>query len=117
MMDKNLVLAVEDSLANQDVTILITVIGGEQPRDERPTLVSVGVAEQAPAIKTGLFGALPTLIADAWTAFAWQMQLPVAVPPATQPAELVAEEQIAPPVTAVTPPPPPRPQASNLSLF
>ena len=41
MMDKNLVLAVEDPLANQDVTILITVIGGEQPRDERPALVSV----------------------------------------------------------------------------
>ena len=122
MMDKNLVLAVEDPLANQDVTILITVIGGEQPRDERPALVSVGVAEQAPAIKTGLFGALPTLIADAWTAFAWQMQLPVAAPPATRPAELVAEEQITAPVVAAapkppSPPPPPRPQASNLSLF
>jgi hypothetical protein len=115
-------LTVNDPLAGQEVTIIITLAAGEQPREERPTLVSVGLAKQMPVIKTGVFGDMPALINEAWTAFGVQAQTAEIV----QEVELVTEEKVV--ATAETendePTPQPqlqlstpRPQATNLSLF
>ena len=51
----NTSLTVDDPLADQEVRIVITLAASSQPRAERPALVSVGVAEQLPVIKTGVF--------------------------------------------------------------
>lgn len=114
-------LTVADPLADQDVTIIITLAAGEQLRDERSALVSLGVAEQLPVIKTGTFGNVPALINAAWTAFGVQAQ----VADAAADGETVAEEQVVATANtddepAPTPPPnlsTPKPQAKNLSLF
>ena len=58
----NTSLTVTDPLADQTVTILITLSPGEGPREERAALVSLGVAEQAPVVKTGTLADLPALI-------------------------------------------------------
>jgi hypothetical protein len=118
----NTTLTVDDPLADQEVSIVITLAASSQPREERPALVSVGVAEQLPVIKTGPFGDVPALIHEAWTAFGVRAQ----VAAAAMEAEIVAEEQIV--ATAGTdndepaPTPPsnlstPKPPAQNLSLF
>lgn len=114
-------LTVADPLADQEVTIIITLAAGEQLRDERPAMISVGVAEQLPVIKTGTFGDVSALINEAWTAFGVRAQ----VVEAAAEGETVAEEQVV--ATAdtsdePTPTPPPnlstpKPQAKNLSLF
>lgn len=115
-------LTVADPLADQEVTIIITLAASEPHRDERSAMVSVGVAEQLPVIKTGTFGDVPALINEAWTAFGVRVQ----VAEAAADGETVAEEQVV--ATANTgddepaPTPPanlstPKPQAKNLSLF
>lgn len=115
-------LTVVDPLADQEVTIIITLAANEQPRDQRPTLISVGVAEQLPVIKTGEFGDITALVHEAWNAFSVQAQ----IGEAAQAVETVAEEQLV--ATAnldddgpePTPQPhlsAPKPQAKNLSLF
>lgn len=87
----NTSLTVEDPLAGQEVTIVITLAAGEQPRDERPVLVSVGVTGQPPVTKSGTFGQTAMLINQAWTAFGVQVQL-AAVPENTgQPVEETGE--------------------------
>ena len=118
----NTQLIVNDPLAGQEVTIIITLAPGEQLREERPALVSVGLAEQLPVIKTGTFGDVPALISEAWTAFGVRAQTAEIV----QEVELITEEKVV--ATAETendeptPQPQPqlstpRPQAANLSLF
>lgn len=67
-------LAVDDPLAEQEVTIVITLVVGEQARDERLAQVSVGVTEQPPVTRTGTFGQVAALIDKAWTAFGVQAQ-------------------------------------------
>jgi hypothetical protein len=67
-------LTVDDPLAEQEVTIVITLAAGEQARDERMALVSVGVTGQPPATKTGTFGQVAALINQAWMAFGVQAQ-------------------------------------------
>ena len=115
-------LTVVDPLADQEVTIIITLAANEQPRDQRPALISVGVAEQLPVIKTGEFGDITALVHEAWNAFSIRAQ----VGEAAQAVETVAEEQLV--ATAnlhddepePTPQPhlsAPKPQAKNLSLF
>ena len=115
-------LTVTDPLADQEVTIIITLAATEQPRDQRPTLISIGVAEQAPVLKTGLFADIPALINEAWIAFGVQAQMSEAA----QAVETVAEEQLVATVhidddEPVPAPQPhlsaPKPQAQNLSLF
>jgi hypothetical protein len=87
----NTSLSIEDPLAGQEVTIVITLAAGEQPRDERPALVSVGVAGQPPVTKSGTLGQTAALINQAWSAFGVQSQL-AAVPENTgQPDEETAE--------------------------
>ena len=130
-------LAVDDPLAEKDVTIIITLATDAQSREERPVLVSVGVAEQLPVIKTGVFGDVSALIQEAWTAFGVRAQLNEAVADNEDKAvgngnESVADEVAAaeeqvlavadtePAEVASIPLPklsPPQPQATNLSLF
>jgi hypothetical protein len=103
----NTSLSIEDPLAGQEVTIVITLAAGEQPRDERPALVSVGVTGQPPITKSGTFGQTAALINQAWSAFGVQSQL-AAVPENTgQPDEETAEtpETAAPASKATAPQP------------
>ena len=118
----NTTLTVDDPLADQEVTIIVTLTASECPREERPILVSVGVAEQLPVIKTGMFGDVPALINEAWTAFGVRAQ----VAEVASEGETVAEEQVVATANtgddepAPTPTPnlsAPKPQAKNLSLF
>ena len=74
----NTTLTVDDPLADQEVTIVITLAAGEQARDERMAQVSVGVTGQPPATQTGTFGQVITLIDQAWTAFGVQAQVAAA---------------------------------------
>ena len=132
-MNTNLI--VDDPLAGQDVSIIITLTAGEDdtpcpPRDERPSLVSVGVAGQLPITRSGLFGEAADLIDAAWTAFGVQAQLAAqtkttAVSATGGGEELIAEtavgdsakEAALPPLPATVKPTAPKPTASNLSLF
>jgi len=127
----NQLLNVADPLFNHDVTIIITLAASDAPLAERPLLLSVGVAEQLPVVKTGAFANLVPLIEEAWTALGVRAQVAGAVIE----EETIAEEQTAAPDTVATnvttadtdnhetPPPPPnplsapQPQAKNLSLF
>lgn len=74
----NTTLTVNDPLADQEVTIVITLAAGEQSRDERPAQVSVGVTGQPPVTRTGMFGQVAALIDEAWTAFGVQAQVAAA---------------------------------------
>ena len=117
----NTTLTVDDPLANQKVSIVITLSARSQPRDERPALISVGVAKQLPVIKSGIFGDATALIHEAWTAFGVRAQ----VEEVALDAETVVEEEIVAtadiddeePVSMRSNPSPPKPQAKNLSLF
>ena len=115
-------LTVVDPLADQEVTIIITLGATEQSRDQRPALISVGVTEQLPVIRMGLFADIPALINEAWIAFGVQAQMSEAA----QAVETVAEEQLVATANlhddepAPIPHPhqsAPKPQAKNLSLF
>jgi hypothetical protein len=115
-------LTVNDPLAGQEVTIIITLAASDQPREDRPVLVSVGLAEQMPVIRTGAFGRVPALINEAWSAFGVRAQ----TAEITQEAESVSEEEVVAtaeiqsdePAPQPEPQrPTPRPQAANLSLF
>ena len=124
-------LTVTDPLAEQDVTIIITLAASDAPLTERPLLLSVGVAEQLPVVKTGDFASLVPMIEEAWTALGVRAQ----VAGAAVEEETIAEEQtVAPDIVATnvtmaepdnhetSPPAPtplsaPQPQAKNLSLF
>ncbi|MCC6607967.1 MAG: hypothetical protein IT327_32475 [Anaerolineae bacterium] len=92
----NTTLTVDDPLADQEVTIVITVAVGEQARDERMALMSVGVTGQPPVTRIGPFGQVTALIDEAWTAFGVQAQLAAAqgagaAGPAAKPAGEMAE--------------------------
>ncbi len=115
-------LTVTDPLAEQEVTIIITLSPSEQPHDERPALISVGIAEYLPVIKTGVFGEIAALINEAWTAFSVRAQ----VIESTQEVEIVADEKLLATANtdddALAPIPQshlsaPKPQVQNLSLF
>jgi hypothetical protein len=71
----NTSLTVTDPLAGQEVMIIITLPPSEQPRNERQALISVGVAEQLPVIKTGKFGDIPAFIHLCFThKFFWRIE-------------------------------------------
>ena len=120
-------LSVTDPLAEQDVTIIITLAASDAPLAERPLLLSVGVAEQLPVVKTGAFANLTPLIEEAWTALGVRAQ----IAGAAIEAETIAEEQTATSDTVATAEidnheasplssnrlSAPQPQAQNLSLF
>ena len=124
-------LTVTDPLAEQDVTIIVTLAASDAPLAERPLLLSVGVAEQLPVVKTGAFANLVPIIEEAWTALGVRAQ----AAGAAIEEETIAEEQTTASDTVATnvttaepdyheasPPAPnplsaPQPQAKNLSLF
>ena len=115
----NATLNVEDPLVDQEVTILITLGASTQPRDERPALISVGIAGQMPVIKNGVLGDVPALINEAWLAFGVRVQVAETISPSQSPADdpPVATADDAPvPTTSLKPAPRP-PQAKNLALF
>ena len=86
----NATLSVEDPLADQEATIVITLAASRRPCDERPLLISVGVAGQMPVIKSGTFGNMSALIHEAWTAFGVRAQ----AAEAAAEGETIAEEQL-----------------------
>lgn len=126
-------LSIEDPLSNQAVTIIVTLPPSQQPREERPCLVSVGQPEKLPLSQNGSYADLTTLIDAAWTALGVReakavLPEPVGLPP-SEPADPDEEELAAVPTmeaslpsvlsapaarphTAVTPP-----KMQNLSLF
>ncbi len=124
-------LTVTDPLAEQDVTIIVTLAASDAPLAERPLLLSVGVAEQLPVVKTGAFASLVPMIEEAWTALGVRAQ----VAGAAVEEETIAEEQTIAPDTEATnvttaepenhetrppasnPLSAPQPRAKNLSLF
>lgn len=117
----NTTLTVDDPLADQEVTIVITLAVGEQARDERMALMSVGVTGQPPVTKTGPFGQVTALIDEAWTAFGVQAQVAAAqgVKPAEEMTDTPARRadaasvaEVAAPVPGApeTPPPAPAPK-------
>lgn len=110
-------LTVNDPLAGQEVTIVVTLSAGDRPRDERPILVSLGVTGHLPIIKTGTFADAPSLIDEAWTAFGVRAQVAGVAPtkPVTETAdeELVAMAAVPEEAAAL----PEKPPAGNLSLF
>jgi hypothetical protein len=126
----NATLTVDDPLAGQDLTIVITLPADDAPREERPALVSLGTAGQLPVIKSGVFGEAAALINEAWAAFGLRWQTEAARTAAEgasqeeagrEEAEIVAEVT----VVATTPRPQPtparpgpaEPKSQNLSLF
>ncbi len=126
----NNALTIDDPLAGREVAIVITLPAGEQVPDERPALVSLGIAGALPVLKTGVLRDVAHLINAAWTAFGVQAQVaalkqepaPEAAP-AGEP-ELATEQVVATAVTEdeAAPIPPPalpatKPAAKNLSLF
>ena len=119
-MNSNLTMT--DPLAEQEVTIIITLAASDHAREERAALISVGVAEQMPVIKTGVFGDVPALIHEAWTAFGVRAQL---TEKATVDEAVAGEQLLATADTEADEPAPsllpplsaPKPQAKNLSLF
>ena len=120
-------LTLTDPLANEEVTILLTLTATNLPRPERPILISVGRTNQPPIIKTGSFNQLSDLIDQAWHAFGVRAELAAAQETTTTEAEIIAEIEVAAvpretnpePQTATLPSvaPTPKPQAKNLSLF
>ena len=120
-------LTVNDPLAEQEVSIIVTLTANEQPRDQRPVMISVGVAKQMPVIKSGTFGEMLTLIDEAWTAFGVRTEAArsevetvmeehvVATAPSTDSEQAVTDDVSEP--TPLPNPPKPKPAAKNLSLF
>ncbi len=122
----NTTLTVDDPLAEQEVTIVITLAAGEQARDERMALMSVGVTGQPPVTRIGPFGQVTALIDEAWTAFGVQAQVAAAKSAkATEPTTIPAGEttdtpalradaasvvEAAVPSAQETQPPPPAPK-------
>jgi len=116
----NATLVVDDPLVGREATIVITLAASTQPREERPSLISVGAAGQMPVIRSGTFGNMPALIHEAWTAFGARAQ----ADGTTAKGETAAEEQLAATANAddngPTPtaqPSPAMPKPKNLSLF
>ena len=129
-------LTINDPLDGQDVTIIITLPASEKPTDQRQALVSVGIANEMPVIKTGAFGTIADLINNAWKVFGVQTETTKAEKVAAeQPRDVATETAVSPELIAeaeieaeevklvetiepepVRPAPAPKP-ASNLSLF
>ena len=90
-------LTIQDPLDGQAVTIIITLPASQHARDERQALVSVGVADQMPVIKTGPFGNIAGLIDEAWTAFGVQAEVAKAVQKTKKEAAKTVETAVAQP--------------------
>ena len=120
---------VDDPLASQEVTLIITLPASEVVKEERPLLLTVGIHGEMPLSGNGQLDSLPTLIDNLWTALSVRVQLAQEINQSqttNTPQQLavidVAEPNNTPEVT-VTPKPnpetnhPPQSPARNLSLF
>lgn len=89
-------LTVNDPLRNKVVTVTAQVLPVEDGDDEenRPALVSVGVAGQKPTMLRGTYGMLMATIQEAWDAHS---QITLTAAPATE--EVIAEGKLAPATT------------------
>ena len=67
-------LTISDPLEKQEVNIIITLPASEKAKDERPALISVGMAHQMPVIKTGVLGSVDDLLHQAWKEFGVQTE-------------------------------------------
>jgi hypothetical protein len=115
-------LAVNDPLAEQEVTIVIRVLPDGAQRPARTALVSVGTAGQLPAFASGKLEDVAGLIRQAWFAYGVEFEARQSTPGAVATVvETVAEAAVVdeassnPPVPPQSTKAPPRPQ--NLSLF
>ena len=108
----NTSLTVADPLAEQEVTIHITLPVGKQARSEQLALLSVGISGQPPVTMQGSFAQIPTLIDQAWAAFGVQAQLATAQSDKQGPEALAA-----PSATAVSPDKEGEPQPDLSILF
>ncbi|MCB8980594.1 MAG: hypothetical protein H6657_24555 [Ardenticatenaceae bacterium] len=108
----NRTLTVEDPLADEEVTILITLPVGKQAHSERPALLSVGITGQPPVTMQGTLAQIPTLLDQAWLAFGRQAQM------APNQSDMRAEDPLAAPTeTAVSPNTKTEPQPDLSLLF
>lgn len=100
-------LSVQDPLTNQQVIIVITAVPQDVPCEERPILLSLGVASSAPTTRNGRLGDVFSLLQSAWAEFGRRE---------TQAVKTAEPIPTAEPVTLVTTPvmTPPKPK---LSLF
>ena len=103
-------LTVTDPLSDQNVSILITLPAGTQPREKRPLLLSLGTAGRPPVTRSGTLADVAALIHEAWTAFGLKVELA----DQRDETETVAEVDV---VADEPPPVTPKPRAQNLSLF
>jgi hypothetical protein len=113
----NTSLTITDPLAEAEVTIVVTLPAPAEPavRDERPALVTVGVAGRPPVSQNGRFADLPHLITTAWTAFGLRAEQEAAAAETEVATVTVDADADHPPPPAAAPPRSPKPQ--NLSLF
>ena len=70
----NTSFTIDDPLDGHAVTIIITLPASEEPKDQRQAMVSIGVPNEMPVIKTGTFGTLDDLLHEAWKAFGVQAE-------------------------------------------
>ena len=118
-------LNVTDPLADRDVTIVVSLPASSRPQTERPLLVSIAVADEAPLLCSGNYDVLCEIIADAWTTYAAKVQLAAtrqaasdeAVDETTVIAESTIPGSAEPEPAAETEQPAPTPRPRNLSLF
>jgi hypothetical protein len=126
----NTSLTITDPLAEAEVTIVVTLPAPAEPtaRDERPVLVTVGVAGRPPVGQNGRFADLPHLIGSAWTAFSARMELQAAQTEDGAEEAVIAAAEVgdtavtspnnpAPTASALTETAPQPPRPANLSLF
>jgi len=71
-------LSLLDPLAAREVAIHITLPPGDEPREGRPVLMSVGSGGQAPLFREGRLSDLAELITDAWATFGARVELQAA---------------------------------------
>lgn len=83
-------LSVQDPLTNQQVIIVITAVPQDVPCEERPILLSLGVASSAPATRNGRLGDVFSLLQSAWAEFGETQAVKTAEPiPTAEPVTLV----------------------------
>lgn len=91
-------LSIQDPLTNQQVIIVITAVPQDVPCEERPILLSLGVASSAPATRNGRLGDVFSLLQSAWAEFGETQAVKTAEPiPTAEPVTLVTTPVVTPP--------------------
>lgn len=93
-------LSVQDPLTNQQVIIVITAAPQDVLCEERPILLSLGVASAPPTTRNGRLGDVLSMLQSAWAEFGRRetQAVKTAEPtPATEPVTLVTTPVVTPP--------------------